>query len=763
MAIINTNLLSLTNQVNLGRSQSSLATAMERLSSGLRVNSAKDDAAGQAIGNRLTSQITGRAMAQRNANDGVSITQTAHGALDQINDKLQRIRELTVQGLNGTLLMRDSDAIQAEINQNLREIDRLAESVDYNGIPLLNGKAGMVDLQVGANDGQMLGLDLKPPGFSVDALGLTDFTVAGIEGDVSDRNTLMGRAREIDLYDATTAITMTLSGSAYSYQGLGGAERVLMQQPTADGPYGRYVSDLTGTSPDFYNVFAPTAHHYTETDNSTVQISGQRIYSTVSYLGGQFAADFIFIDNQGDPLEEGDQRLIRHDGEYLLEDSRDGIVSYYTAELAFTDGDGTLTVTQGAAVDADGLYSNDISSLQLSDESYELSDYDEVIFQLGDDVEPVSGTLVSAGGAYYLEVSDGEGGEIFRPIIGVEVVEENEEQRLEIRFSDSEAYTGPNLTSAATVDSLSSASLPDNDDIAFSPAQGDIFESNELRLVRRNAVAGQTASWMIEEKVSETEYRYHEAALDVELTSDGQISSLIAVAQGGSVEVFDLNEGNRVELVSGTSTVLIDPDNVTVNYTDANGVEHQDVLRRGGGGDYYFDLPESSSSYGNFKLASLVNHDGEDILIKTVNGNSEVIVYHRTNASSGINSAMVVDTDANGPDNDGISHTVINIIESDYEIRLKTPSNPLAALDHAIGYVDSKRSHLGAMENRLASVIESHQTANISLSAARSRILDADYAVEVAIMTKARILQQAGTSMLAQANQVPQNVLSLLD
>lgn len=172
MTVIATNLLALSSQSNLKRADSSVATAMERLASGLRINSAKDDAAGQAIGNRLTSQITGRAMAQRNANDGVSMAQTAHGALDQINAKLHRIRELTVQGLNGTLQWVDSDAIQAEINMNLQEIDRLAASVDYNGIPLLNGKAGEVQLQVGANDREMLGLDFRPAGFSVEALGL---------------------------------------------------------------------------------------------------------------------------------------------------------------------------------------------------------------------------------------------------------------------------------------------------------------------------------------------------------------------------------------------------------------------------------------------------------------------------------------------------------------------------------------------------------------------------------------------------------------
>src|SRR5690554_3335060 len=113
--LLNTNITSLIGQQNLQKSQNSLQTSMERLSSGLRINSAKDDAAGQAIANRMTAQIKGLAQAQRNANDGISMAQTAEGALNQVNDNLQRIRELTVQAQNGTNSTEDLDSIQNEI------------------------------------------------------------------------------------------------------------------------------------------------------------------------------------------------------------------------------------------------------------------------------------------------------------------------------------------------------------------------------------------------------------------------------------------------------------------------------------------------------------------------------------------------------------------------------------------------------------------------------------------------------------------------
>src|SRR5699024_2144056 len=131
---INTNITSLIAQGNLGRSQSALQTSMERLSSGLRINSAKDDAAGQAIANRMTAQITGLNQAARNANDGISIAQTAEGSLNQVNDNLQRIRELTVQAQNGTNSADDLQSIQDEINQRLEEINRISDETNFNGV-----------------------------------------------------------------------------------------------------------------------------------------------------------------------------------------------------------------------------------------------------------------------------------------------------------------------------------------------------------------------------------------------------------------------------------------------------------------------------------------------------------------------------------------------------------------------------------------------------------------------------------------------------
>jgi flagellin len=153
---INTNINSLTAQRNLGMNQASLSTSIARLSSGLRINSAKDDAAGLAISDRLNAQIKGLNQAVRNANDGISLAQTAEGALKASTDILQRVRELAVQSANATNSAGDRQALQAEVGQLVSELDRISQTTEFNGSKLLNGTFGTQQFQVGANANQTI-------------------------------------------------------------------------------------------------------------------------------------------------------------------------------------------------------------------------------------------------------------------------------------------------------------------------------------------------------------------------------------------------------------------------------------------------------------------------------------------------------------------------------------------------------------------------------------------------------------------------------
>ncbi|SOE49495.1 Flagellar biosynthesis protein FliC [plant metagenome] len=221
-AVINTNYLALVAQNNLNKSQSSLGTAIERLSSGYRINSAKDDAAGLAIANRFTSNVRGLTQAARNANDGISLAQTTEGATGEITTHLQRIRELSLQAANGTYSSKDLASMQAEVEQRLEDIDRISQQTDFNGVKVLSEDTSLT-LQVGARDGETITLNLKE--ISVSTLSLDTFSIAGPSGtttaygsgaSVSGRNSAGER---VEVGSGTTSLTFsnaTAGGGTFS-------------------------------------------------------------------------------------------------------------------------------------------------------------------------------------------------------------------------------------------------------------------------------------------------------------------------------------------------------------------------------------------------------------------------------------------------------------------------------------------------------------------------------------------------------------------
>ncbi|QGF26765.1 FliC/FljB family flagellin [Pantoea eucalypti] len=246
--VINTNSLSLITQNNINKNQSALSTSMERLSSGLRINSAKDDAAGQAIANRFTSNIKGLTQAARNANDGISAAQTTEGALSEINNNLQRVRELTVQSQNGTNSDSDLSSIQDEIKSRLSEIDRVSGQTQFNGVNVL-AKDGKMSIQVGANDGQTIDIDLKKIDSST--LGLSGFSVS--------KNALSVGASITSVADSTSGVqtavnlsdvakTLNVDASTLSLHQITGQNEYVVQ--SGNDSYSVSVGDGSVTAGD---------------------------------------------------------------------------------------------------------------------------------------------------------------------------------------------------------------------------------------------------------------------------------------------------------------------------------------------------------------------------------------------------------------------------------------------------------------------------------------------------------------------------------
>jgi flagellin len=242
--IINTNILSLNAQRNLNQSQNSLATSLQRLSSGLRINSAKDDAAGLAISERMTSQVRGMNQAIRNANDGISFSQTAEGALSSAGDILQRVRELAVQSANATNSASDRRALQDEVNQLTSELDRIAQTTEFNGQKILDGSFSSSTFQVGANANQTITTttaNFRTNQFGNYRVGAQVATATNPAGDLVEGSTANAIA-------SNAAATSRVAGGDIAINGAAGSATVTVTAGDSAKTAAELINAQTGTT-----------------------------------------------------------------------------------------------------------------------------------------------------------------------------------------------------------------------------------------------------------------------------------------------------------------------------------------------------------------------------------------------------------------------------------------------------------------------------------------------------------------------------------
>jgi flagellin len=298
--VINTNVMSLNAQRNLSTSGGQLATALQRLSSGLRINSAKDDAAGLAISERFTTQIRGLNQAVRNASDGISLSQTAEGALGELTSNLQRVRELAVQAVNATNSSSDRAALDQEVQQRLAEIDRIATQTSFNGQKVLDGTFGTATFQVGANVGETISV-----GFSTNmrtiALGKTADYVNGASYNanlaVGQQGTTVS-ASAIASGDLTVALgsgQAVAVGASASYAGSATGQGATSAYAKAAAITGAGIGGLTAVADTTIQIgFATAAASATANDTYSLSINGVAIYTNAtSSITGAAAATAI--------------------------------------------------------------------------------------------------------------------------------------------------------------------------------------------------------------------------------------------------------------------------------------------------------------------------------------------------------------------------------------------------------------------------------------------------------------------------------------
>ncbi|NBW49599.1 MAG: flagellin [Betaproteobacteria bacterium] len=348
---INTNINSLTAQRNLSMSQSSLSTSMQRLSSGLRINSAKDDAAGLAIADRFTAQIRGNTQAARNANDGISLAQTAEGALGSIGTNLQRIRELSVQSANATNSASDRAALQQEVGQLASEIERVATQTQFNGINLLDGSFTAQAFQVGANVGQTITVS------SIDSARGSDL---GKYNGVNLTNASIGTAS-----NTAAAQSITVGGTTYNLGSIANDAKAITNAINAQNIAGMTVTaGATNVAAGTQAVTTTTAgtatlsvNGVTLTLNATTDAATNRSNAVTAFNNASASTGVVATDTgAGVSLKAADGRNIDISGFTLGSAVATTIADFGLAPAATTGG--TLNIDYVAPTGVTGTVSS---------------------------------------------------------------------------------------------------------------------------------------------------------------------------------------------------------------------------------------------------------------------------------------------------------------------------------------------------------------------------------------------------------------------
>jgi len=816
---INSNIPSLTAQRNLNTSQSSLNTSLQRLSSGLRINSAKDDAAGLAISERFTTQIRGLNQAARNANDGISLAQTAEGDLAAITNNLQRLRELSVQSANATNSASDRVALQAEVSELVSEIDRVASTSAFNGVRLLNGSFSAQQFQVGANAGETVSISSIASARTA-SLGqsngatYTNTTAVGgtyADGDLSvNGSAITGTTADAkSIADAITALDSTLTATAANAQtgiAFTTATGTNLAAGTATPATFTFTNTFAGATLDFSTDSASF-----EVDNNVVTLDAS--YGTQADVAAKIQSDLgsgYNVLEQGGKIEIAtaatgttatqpvvDNFLGNVDGG----DADSLVADFFTgAQVTGDNTRNTITAVAGTAgsgggeggdftLKIDGATASTITfgdgeGLATGTNLTDLSD--DIIAHAGvtAGLNYISGTL--AGGNLILEKDDGTA---ISFDVSASTFTVGDGAAASITESETTAATASVFTATTDLGVTDFSA----DSVKFTVTDGD-GTATEITL---NQDYGNLTG--VRDAVNNALLADANNDLTATLTGDkltftrptlGNATGTSAITSTYTNDNLDGGVGTHTSFIAGTqaagvdgSTYNLSIDGVALDFTtaaaagdDITAIEVAALINSMGAYTASVDagtLSIEKDDGSNFVLSE----SGPTSASQGLTGNGSVTptsdTYRGTVTSIvNTNGSVVIANGATGTAAEAgltagetavdLSVLVGTTIE-DTDISTVAGANAaIASVDNALTTINSSRAQLGAIQNRFDSVVSSIQTTSENLSASRSRIRDADFAAETAQLTRAQILQQAGVSILGQANSLPQNALSLL-
>ena len=875
--IINTNISSLNSQRNLNTSQSALATSLQRLSSGLRINSAKDDAAGLAIADRFSSQIRGLNQASRNANDGISLAQTAEGALQESNNILQRMRELSIQSANGTNSASDRLALQSEVNQLLAEFDRIANTTSFNGLKLLDGSFTAQTFQVGAEAKQTISVSVAAA--TSNTLGInklsTDNKATGIASATNAGTFYPTRGLVVGGVDAAGALIADQTVSVRAADGsvvtgaVAGADLGSDIATTLDALAG--VASATVASSNFVEVDVSKLSSVQDFDRVAFQLSNDdgttldpihfvRDSKTFARIEDQIAAainanattteltaevtgegkleirassgvdislvDFFVDNNTGVKFDNfstnvseavsvtidgnaitwtsvaGDTAATASafaqaaaaalataaPGDYSVVDNEDGSVSIYATYYATADA-ATVTDTVAATIAITafdgGTSTNQTLRVTAANSNTFINDGADIAeFTLDATNAAVDALFLdpaSTGGVGSAGVPPREslvfGGVLLTEDTAAagDVVDSARKVAEVVIELNPGAQITSDVGGAGSILNIPSANIFAQ---GVGYGQADTGTGNNVSAQRLTINGQQTSIAQIGADASAAEI----AALingvsgATGVLATARTTATLSGLTSGGVTSFSLNgqsisalvkRDDLTELVAAinqqtgktgvVATLSVDKASVTLEHASGADISILNFNSSNSSSTYPVQMMvkgQDGSASTRLEAGTSTAHDSV-----TVGGTVEFKSsgYFSVSSSGSINGG--------GLFNAGTAELVASQNNALNRVDISSVAGANAAvdvIDGALARVNSIRADLGAVQNRFASTIANLTVTAENLTAARSRIQDADFAMETANLTRAQILQQAGIAMLAQANAVPNQVLTLL-
>jgi len=721
MSVINTNVKALVAQESMRSSNLSMSQAMERLSTGSKINSAKDDAAGLAISNRMTAQIRGMAKATNNVNDAISMAQTAEGAIGNVGDILQRMRELAVQAGTGTLNNTDRASIQLEVAQLKTQIDDIANKTNHNNIKLLDGSAQNIVIQSGVNSGDNLKIGFESMKTKDIGIGSKAF-LQSAGGTVADRAAL-------------AASSLYLNGVAV------GAS--VTDDDSASPPTDRAASAIAKAAA--INRVANLSGVYARAEVNNV--SGQAMTVKAAASAGSVTINGVSTDSFSTSL---DTSLSRKTVVSAI-----NAISAQTGVTATDTGDDSLGVTLSAA---DGrnivLAVNSILATSLG-------------------LKETASTVYV--GSYSLYTLDGRDIAIEQATgtVGTTpaTVERNSGLQIGTYKADTALYSSTNrtATTAAPADTtsglLNSNSLIINGVAIGAGVSTDDSSTWEGLHTDGTELAGGTSTTRASSAIAiAASINRASAQTGVTATANanvlrgtGFVQSAVAAT---SLGVF-LN-GVTFRVAANTVDQVIDRFNEFKDQTGVVASRFGDAMQLVANDGRTITIASDATASQNLGLT--------DVSIgATLLGTGAVAHYSSVSLSS--DKSFEIKAGSHGNTNlellgfrqgvYGASKNGMKVAEIDVST-VAGASQSIVAIDSAINTVSAAQAKSGAINNRLDVIINNLAEGSKNMQASRSRILDTDYATETTNLAKQQIIQQAATAMLAQANQSAQGILSLL-